>query len=381
MGCTESSNSKTGSHGISPIRIIDYDSFKNRGEFPRYPEDKALSVTLDSTDTNTSFNVFISHCWIAGWDGSESWRGRPHPDNLSNDKYKLCVDGILKIWNSSAPALKHCHIWLDFGCINQDGDPAGELKMLDKIVQWSDVIFTPIVDNEGGWDLLTSANLFSDYRAPAWNQGDHSYLNRCWCRAEMMYAAMLPLLSNDTERITNMRAGLRHAHENGRRLHVLYGTREFKTNVAPWALPPLQYTYFKEFNPLLGLLSKEQDRSKIEYLINELKPYIKEIDSNAYAGEVDEAGNPHGRGELSYTNGEIYEGEFVHGLREGRGKMTYATGAVCVGDFQGDKLDGPNCEMYYANGDIYIGGYKGGSKFGIGKYTYADGVIYEGAMG
>jgi hypothetical protein len=26
------------------------------------------------------------------------------------------------------------HVWLDFSCINQDGDPAGELKNLDQIV-------------------------------------------------------------------------------------------------------------------------------------------------------------------------------------------------------------------------------------------------------
>ena len=56
-------------------------------------------------------------------------------------KFKLCVDGIKYVKNSMAPGMKHCYIWLDFGCIDQNGNPAGELKMLDKIVQISDIIY------------------------------------------------------------------------------------------------------------------------------------------------------------------------------------------------------------------------------------------------
>jgi hypothetical protein len=70
--------------------------------------------------------------------------GRPHPDNAEHDKYALCVDGITQLKANCASVLPFCYVWLDFGCINQNGNPAGELKQLDKIVQSSDCIFTPI---------------------------------------------------------------------------------------------------------------------------------------------------------------------------------------------------------------------------------------------
>ena len=34
-----------------------------------------------------------------------------------------------------APGVKKCYLWLDFGCMDQDGNPAGELKQLDEIVR------------------------------------------------------------------------------------------------------------------------------------------------------------------------------------------------------------------------------------------------------
>ena len=33
---------------------------------------------------------------------------------------------------------------------------------------------------------------FDEYGSPGWNQGVHSYLNRAWCRVEMMYASNIP---------------------------------------------------------------------------------------------------------------------------------------------------------------------------------------------
>jgi len=39
-----------------------------------------------------------------------------------------------------------------------------------------------------------------------------------------------------------------------------------------------------------------------------------------------------GKAQASYSNGDIYEGDFLDGIREGRGKYLYAT--------NGDKYDG-----------------------------------------
>jgi hypothetical protein len=29
--------------------------------------------------------VFVSHCWMRGYDGAEGWDGRPHPDHAQHD--------------------------------------------------------------------------------------------------------------------------------------------------------------------------------------------------------------------------------------------------------------------------------------------------------
>ena len=44
--------------------------------------------------------------------------GRPHPDNASGDKYRLCVDGIPVIHSTMAPGMSSCYVWLDFGCMD-----------------------------------------------------------------------------------------------------------------------------------------------------------------------------------------------------------------------------------------------------------------------
>jgi len=75
---------------------------------------------------------------------STGFDGRAHPDNAQHEKYGLCVDGITQLKANCASILPACYVWLDFGCINQNGNPAGELKQLDMIVKSSDCIFTPI---------------------------------------------------------------------------------------------------------------------------------------------------------------------------------------------------------------------------------------------
>lgn len=215
---------------LPPIRFINFNVFKKREEFPRYPNNADETVIFDDINRSKSLLVFISHCWISGYDGASDWRGYPHPDNIGNDKFRLCVNGIEKSWRLQAPLMEQCFVWLDYGCINQDGDPAGELKQLDKIVQSCDFIFTPIVDhNHGEWKLENVwRGMLEAYDASAWRHGPHSYVNRAWCRMEMFYAAHVPMLegSDEKDRQVKFAAGLKNAADCGRRPHLLYGTRE-----------------------------------------------------------------------------------------------------------------------------------------------------------
>lgn len=48
---------------LPPIRLIDYKDFARRTSFPRYPENKDITVVLDKINKDDSFVVFISHCW------------------------------------------------------------------------------------------------------------------------------------------------------------------------------------------------------------------------------------------------------------------------------------------------------------------------------
>jgi hypothetical protein len=78
-----------------------------------------------------------------------------------------------------------------------------------------------------------------------------------------------------------------------------------------------------------------------------------------YEGDVDEKGNRHGKGKVTYTNGDYYEGGFVD-----------------------DKFHGDKGVYHWFDGDEYEGGWKDGERHGVGKFTNADGTVeismYEG---
>lgn len=416
-------------YALPAILMIRLDSLVKLGTFPRCPNNVNITCTLDSIDRDNSFLVFISHCWMRGYSGAEGWDGRPHPDNAPGDKFKMCVKGIDMLKKTFAPRMKECYVWLDFGCINQDGNPAGELEQLDKIVQVCDCIFTPVVDHKhASWSFPASVtNFFDQYRAPLWNEGPHAYLNRGWCRVEMLYAANIPVQKNenpDVERHTMFEAGLAYHCSKNRRPHFLYGTKEYEgVEVAPLILPPLQHSYLTNYHPLQGNLSVASDMQHIETLIAELQPYL---DANeitvGYQGDYNDEGEKHGfglyvwedgdefegeykndsmhKGTFRYVSGSSYEGEFrdnlKHGIgifrypdgteyegewqedqKHGRGVFTMSDGDKYEGEFRDDKINGYGVYSF-ACGDVYEGEYKDYQKHGQGTFRFASGTVYEG---
>ena len=374
---------------LSPIRVISYNSFATHGEFPRNPEQDELTVVLDTIDRKNSLLIFISHCWLRGWSGAPGWNGRPHPDATSNGKYKLCVEGINKLWKSLAPGFKECYLWMDFGCMNQDGDPCGELKQLDKIMQHCDCVFTPILEenfltdaSEAPWELpAIIKDWYEDYKAEAWTGGPFSYLHRAWCRVEMFYASNIPLLSDDTdaekERHKKMRHGLKFHCIHGVRPHLLYGTHnESNKGAPPTILPPLRNSYFEKYHPASGQLTMETDREKIVRLVEELKPFMT-FEKIGYEGQLDANGLKQGRGVLVMGNGNLYVGEFLDDKFHGEGHIQGASGNYFIGIWENNfKKHG---RYMYANGDSYVGEYaNGGLRQGYGIESHASGLQYEG---
>ena len=170
-------------------------------------------------------------------------------------------------------------------------------------------------------------------------------------------------------------------------------------------------------------------------LLNESKPHVsRSADSQAavrtmaheggqYRG-LTRNGRPHGRGVLTWANGDRFEGEFRNGRRTGHGVYRWAEGELYEGDFVNGKRHGrgvytwPNGDRYegrfvdgkrtgsnldvkamwheggtyrgstrnghphgrgvltWANGDRYEGEWRKGKRFGQGAYTFADGDRY-----
>ena len=65
---------------------------------------------------------------------------------------------------------------------------------------------------------------------------------------------------------------------------------------------------------------------------------IKECGSYRYEGQVNQHGERHGKGVLSYSNGHRYEGEFRNNRWHGHG--TYYDGRVKSGKWENSKFLG-----------------------------------------
>jgi hypothetical protein len=424
---------------LPPIRLIPFDTFASLTEFPRFPDNSNLTVIYpNDIDYENSFIVFVSHCWLSGWTGAPDYRGRPHPDNLKNSKFQLCKKGIEQTIQDYCPQFRRCYIWLDYGCINQDQDPAGELKQLDEIVKISDCIFTPLYDDKIEQAIANGTiaelnhlpdkiqNWYRDFLVDAWNKTDFSYLNRCWCRVEMFYAANIPFnLPVSEERLAKFKGNLAVLSKYQRRAHLLYSSYEFQENLPPIILPPLSNTYLKEFNPAAGKLSVASDRQKIVELMNNLKPLIKPVKFHYEGADLkpDPTGKMNGCGTVHYENGDIFEGEFKNNVRY-KGKYVYSNGTIyqgeyaedgskkghgeqwfpsgnyykgqwsndmmngpgefktkeqtLVGNFLNNKLHGKQNDIHFSDGSSYEGDMKNGLFCGKGMFLYANGDYYEG---
>ena len=94
-----------------------------------------------------------------------------------------------------------------------------------------------------------------------------------------------------------------------------------------------------------------------------------------------------GFGVYSYSDGEIYTGEWRDDKRDGQGALTYGSktefaGDIYTGDWRDDKRDGQGTFTYGSKtefaGDIYTGEWRNDKRHGQGTYTYASGEQYIG---
>eukprot|EP01006_Ploeotia_vitrea_P004049 TRINITY_DN113742_c0_g1_i1.p2 TRINITY_DN113742_c0_g1~~TRINITY_DN113742_c0_g1_i1.p2 ORF type:complete len:379 (+),score=42.13 TRINITY_DN113742_c0_g1_i1:38-1174(+) len=108
----------------------------------------------------------------------------------------------------------------------------------------------------------------------------------------------------------------------------------------------------------------------------------------------------HGKGQLKFKNGDVYDGQFSFDVLEGNGILRYADGRVYEGEFKChtrhgvgvlDNADGTSYEGHwaedeksgegtqlYTNGDRYQGLWLKHKRHGYGILTFANGERYEG---
>ena len=281
---------------------------------------KPVTVSFTQIDFANSLAVFISHQWLRGSEYSEGWDGRPHPDDASGSKYELCIEVIKQIKASLAPEMK-VYVWVDYMCIDQSNNPGVVCcKYLRAIVAMCDLLVTPVVDPQhASWELGNYTNIFEEYGAPAWKR----YCGRGWCRLEMLFGSRIPLLFRSGERVAKFKAILRVAHEQNRRPHLLFGSKEKEERKNFYVLPPIENSWFEAQNPTDGALTSEDDRPNIALAVNDVL--------TRYPGAGLKAGfegDRNGFGREVFASGNVYEGEYEQGMIHGHGKCSYVEGDV-----------------------------------------------------
>jgi hypothetical protein len=84
-----------------------------------------------------------------------------------------------------------------------------------------------------------------------------------------------------------------------------------------------------------------------------------------------------GKGMITYRNGIVYQGQFLNGLYDGIGSLTDAAGNIFTGNFT-DGIRSGEGQLLLKNGDSYKGEYLNDIFHGKGIYMRANGEYYIG---
>lgn len=79
------------------------------------------------------------------------------------------------------------------------------------------------------------------------------------------------------------------------------------------------------------------------------------LDKKTYNGQIwPEVDKPHGKGTMTWDNGDVYDGQWRYGKMSGRGTITWYDGTSYTGNWRSDKRNGFGT-MKYKNGKIAKG--------------------------
>jgi hypothetical protein len=235
---------------------------------------------LEKFDGSKTCFVFISHLWLRPGAGPDA-----HPDNVDHQMCKLILSAFDRLrgpHSSPVPEDIEFAVYIDFSCLDQDtAVTCTTLGTIECIVpgpvtlaiQQCDLFLIPVVDPdylkwsrpmmvaaENGQD--SSINPLKNGQLEAFEPaGWQDYLERAWCRWEMMQAAAYPV-NNCEERASLFRGSMQTALSNGLRPSAMC-TDWFMVQEGKSAefLPPLKHDFFERYPPEDGKLFTEENRS------------------------------------------------------------------------------------------------------------------------
>ena len=135
------------------------------------------------------------------------------------------------------------------------------------------------------------------------------------------------------------------------------------TTLEKWLITVKQWSN----EPLSGL--KARASSSVLVGTRPTDPYPRLRDEIfSYKGEANFFGKPHGRGVVTFENGDTLTGEFRNNMREGPATLKLVSGNMVFleGTYVNDKLDG-NGKIEYKSGDILYASFNNGTLHGLGK--------------
>lgn len=76
-----------------------------------------------------------------------------------------------------------------------------------------------------------------------------------------------------------------------------------------------------------------------------------------------------GKGVATFSNGNVYEGDFVKGKIEGEGTLKSSNGDKYIGLWRSEKMHGTGT-YFYGDGDKYEGEWQNDKRHGVGRVEY-----------
>lgn len=114
-------------------------------------------------------------------------------------------------------------------------------------------------------------------------------------------------------------------------------------------------------------------------------PLDKELSQTiiqSYDGELDEDDRYNGQGRAIFTNGNSFNGAWLHGVMHGQGIFTWNDGTIYRGPFVNGRIHGKG-SLRWPSGNTYEGDVLGGYRHGRGKFvmvTDSDEIEDENAV-